>query len=82
MPRRRSRAVDKAKVRDYVLLTIGGLGLLTQFVILPLLGHAWDPNQIILVGAEFYAVGLPLQLPGGLFSSKRDAPKNDSGDGE
>jgi hypothetical protein len=76
VPRRRSRAVDKAKVRDYVLLTIGGLGLLIQFVFLPLVGHAWEPNQLLLVGAELYACGLPLQLPGGLFTSQRK-PKDD-----
>lgn len=79
MPRRRSRAVDKAKVRDYVLLAIGGTGLFIEFVVLPLLGRPFDPNQILRIGAELAAAGVTLQLPGGLFSSK-DKPKDD-GDG-
>jgi hypothetical protein len=48
-------------------LAIGGVGLFIQFVVLPLIGRPWDQQQILLVGAEFIALGLPFRLPSGLF---------------
>lgn len=72
MPRRRSQAVNRAKLRDYVLLTIGATGLVLDLVVFPLLGRPWDPNLMLRIGAEAWIAGLPVQLPGGLFSSRRD----------
>lgn len=73
MPRRRSRAVDLAKVRDYVLLTIGATALTIDLIVFPLLGRSFDPNLLLRWGFEAWIAGLPVKLPGGLFSSDRHA---------
>jgi hypothetical protein len=51
-------------------LAIGASGLVIQFVIDPLIGRPWDQQQILLVGAEFIALGCRSGSRAGFSSSR------------